>query len=104
MTKDPLMKASEKAQIELFQQFCHVANGFSTEAVVGAAINVLVNSIRQTYPSKRQAEMRFDELFGQTKQVLLDHYDSMGRKKGIFPYTQTIHGSLFVDKDEFGGN
>lgn len=104
MTLDPMLKVSSQAQRALFESFCQAANGFSTEAVVGAAINVLVNAIRQSQPTKHQAEKRFDELFGQTKQVLINHYDSVGRKKGIFPYDQTIHATLFVDEDKFGGN
>lgn len=103
-TKDPLLKASTDAQKELFSRFCREASGFSTEAVTGAAVNVFINAIRQTYPTKKQAEVRFDELFGQLKQVLLNHYDSVERKKGIFPYDQTIHGNLFNPKNGFGGN
>lgn len=101
MTKDPMLKMSSDAQRVLFGQFCHAANGFSTEAVLGAAINMLVNAIRQSQPTRGKAEVRFDEIFGQTKQMLLNHYDSDGRKKGIFPFTQTIDGSLFNPKDEF---
>jgi len=101
---DPLLKASSDPQRELFQRFSNVGNGFSTEVVLGAAVNLLINAIRQQYPTKNQAEVRFDELFGQLKQVLLNHYDSVGRKKGIFPYTQTIEGSLFNPRDEFNKN
>lgn len=100
-TKDPMLKVSSEAQRALFKQFCQVSNGFSMEVVIGAAVNILVNGIRQTYPTREAAEKQFDSLFGQTKQILLDHYDSVGRKKGIFPYDQTIHANLFDPKDEF---
>jgi hypothetical protein len=102
MTTDPLLKKAGTAQLELFKQYAQASDGFPTEAVVGAAANVIINAIRQTHQTRAQAEVRFDELFGQMKAILLDHYDSLGRKKGIFPYTQTIQGELFVPKDEFG--
>ncbi len=58
--------------------------------MIGATVNILVNAIRQSQPTRGQAEARFDELFGRTKQVLLDHYDALGRKRGIFPYDQVV--------------
>lgn len=89
-TKDPLAIATPDYQRELFGRFSKAADGFSAEDAIGAAVNVLINAIRQSQPTRGQAEVRFNELFGRSKQVLLDHYDSIGRKRGIFPYDQVI--------------
>ena len=89
-TSDPLLRATPDNAQELFRRFGQVANGFSRDDVVNASVNILVNAIRQHCKTRQQAEQAFDELFGRTKQVLVDHYDQLGRKRGIFPFDQTI--------------
>lgn len=92
--KDPLLKASTDNTRELFTRFAQQSHGFATEDVIGAAINLLVNGIRQTYPTRDKAEKQYDELMGRTKSVLLNHYDHSGRKQGVFPFTQTINAKM----------
>jgi hypothetical protein len=46
-----------------------------------------------------QAEMTFDEVYGRSKQLLKNHYDAEGRKKGIFPYDQVIRPDRFIDPE-----
>lgn len=94
MTKDPLLLASPDAQRELFKRMSREANGFGAEHVVGAALNMLVNAIRQSHPKREDAARRYDELVARMKGVLMDHYDAGGRKKGIFPYNQVIEMPL----------
>lgn len=94
MSKDPLTLATPDRQRELFTRMSAVADGFGADDVVGAAVNLLVNAIRQSQPTRRQAEVRFDELFGRTKQILVDHYDALGRKRGVFPYDQVVEMPL----------
>lgn len=89
-TKDPMLLATPDHAQELFKRFGQVANGFQRDDVVNAAVNILVNAIRQHCRTRQQAEQAFDELFGRTKQVLVDHYDQLGRKRGIFPFDQVI--------------
>lgn len=89
-TKDPLLLSGPEKQRELFRRFSEAADGFPIGDVISASANMLINSIRQSQPSRRQAELRFDELFGRCKQVLVDHYDSLGRKRGIFPFDQIV--------------
>ena len=97
--KDPLKRA-ESEQLELTRKFGLVASGFSNEAVLGAAINVFVNAIRQTYPTLSSADARYTELVGKFKSVLLGHYDSVtGKRRSIFPFHQTISPVLFKDED-----
>lgn len=94
-SKDPLVLATPNRQRELFDRFSRDADGYSAEDVLGAAANLLVNAVRQTQPTRGQAEARFDELFGRTKQVLMDHYDMLGRKRGVFPYDQVVEVPKF---------
>lgn len=87
---DPLPKFGPPGQRELFEQFTKLSNGFSTEDVIGAAANLIVNAIRQSQATRQKAEASYDELFGQMKSMLVSHYDSLGRKRGLFPYNQVI--------------
>jgi hypothetical protein len=95
VSKDPLVLATPNRQRELFDRMSKTADGYSAEDVIGAAANMLINAIRQSQPTRRQAEIRFDELFGRSKAVLVDHYDTLGRKRGLFPYDQVIEAALF---------
>ena len=90
--KDPL-RHYDVGERELFRQLVAVClrGGATRECVNVAAVNLIINSLRQEYGSKEEASRAFDELFASGKKVLLDnHYDSTGRKRGIFPYDQVI--------------
>jgi hypothetical protein len=99
MTKDPMILMTPDAQKILFERMSEVCNGFSAEQVAGAAANILINAIRQSQPSREKASSRFDELFTNMKTVLMNHYDSFGRLKGIFPYPQEIKVEHFKHKN-----
>jgi hypothetical protein len=86
---DPLLQNTDNAR-QLFQSFSHVSHGFGTLDVVNAALNILVNAIRQAEPTKKGASDLWDELTSRSKGHLMDGYDSTGRKRGIYPYTQTL--------------
>jgi hypothetical protein len=59
-------------------------------------------AIRQTYASRREAEARIDELFGRSKQLVLDHYDTVtGRRHSLVPFPQVIQVPHIVEKDRF---
>lgn len=88
--KDPSLKVLTDPGRELCTRFAKEANGFSREDVLSAALNIIVNVIRQEQNTGQKAEARFDELFGKTKTLLVSHYDSLGRKRGLFPYDQVI--------------
>lgn len=97
---DPLRKANPK-QLELFRQLARLCVGFSIDEVIGASINVLINSVRQTYVSRAEAEAAWDMHFGKSKQLLLEHYDSVtGRRRSVFPHHQVVHMPRLVDKDK----
>jgi hypothetical protein len=99
---DPLHKAGPTNGRDLFQAIGRIASDAPLDAVYDAACNLLINALRQANPSWRQAEAKFDDLFGRSKQILKNHYDTVsGRKKGIFPYDQHVIAPLFHDPDGF---
>jgi hypothetical protein len=102
--KDPLLKAGPTYQRELFNRFAQNANGFSTEDVIGAASNIIINALRQAHSTRIAAESRYDEIFGKMKSLLLNHYDVLGRKRGVFPFDQVIEMDRFNDKEGFKRN
>lgn len=93
--KDPLRSAMPEPGRVLMQSFARAAAGFPRDAVVDAAVNLLVNALRQEHGTRAAVERAFDELSGKAKQMLLDHYDSLGRKRGIFAFDQVISVQLF---------
>jgi hypothetical protein len=90
--KDPLLRTGPEATIELMRRLVKVCgDGFSPSQVVEASCNLIINAIRQSHPTRQGAERTFDEIFGKAKSILLEqHYDTAGRKRGIFPHNQTI--------------
>ena len=88
--KDPLLLAGDATHKELFTRFSRQCDGFQTSAVIDAAANIIINAIRQAHSTRGSAEMAFDELFGRMKSLLVEHYDYLGRKRGVFAYDQNI--------------
>jgi hypothetical protein len=86
---DPLLQNTDNAR-QLFQSFSHVSHGFGTLDVVNAALNILVNAIRQAETTKQGASELWDELTTRSKTLLMDGYDSTGRKNCIYPFTQRL--------------
>jgi hypothetical protein len=89
--QDPLRKVGPEKQMELFRVCARAANGYTTDDVLAVSLVMLVNALRQTHSTRRQAEQRYDELMARYKSVLLNHYDLLGnRKHSIFPFDQII--------------
>jgi hypothetical protein len=91
--KDPLLQkeAGPEAARELFAQLTKVVDGFPNEVVANAGGNLIINSIRQRYAKREDAEAALRDLFGKIAWALLEqHYDGHGRRKGVFPYDQVI--------------
>ncbi len=100
--KDPLAPSkpiAPDAARELFKRLSALSSGFSSEDVVGAATNLLVNAIRQRQPKRFGAERQFDEAFGRAKHTLLEqHYDLAGNRRNIFPFDQFVEPEHFTDR------
>ncbi len=71
--------------------------------VTACAFNLLIQGIRQTYGSREAALQRADDLCGQLKQAVSDHYDSTtGKRRNIFPHDQRVVMPMLLDKDKIG--
>ena len=76
--KDPLLKQpAQHGQREVFDRLSRAADGFMGDQVAGGCVNLLVNVLRQSHSNWPAAERAFDELFGQTKQLLKNHLDEV---------------------------
>lgn len=88
---DPLHKITSPQGKELFRKFGEVANGFSNDAVIDAAMNLLINVVRQAASTRDSAEKIIDLLNYQVKVNLLEHhYDNTGKRRNVFPFQQGI--------------
>lgn len=94
-SKDPMLQ-NDEAALELFRRFSKMADGFSTKDAVTAAGEVMVNAIRQAYPTRQGAELAWNEWAARLKGQLMNCYLGNGRLKGVFPYTQhlVLEGTL----------
>lgn len=83
---------SKGAEHELFAAVARQCAGHPLEHALSAAINLMVNAIREGVADRKDAEERIDELFGKAKTLLLDqHYDPVtGKRRNVFPFTQTM--------------
>jgi hypothetical protein len=104
MIRDPLIGLPEQERL-LFDAFKQASAGKNVDAVYGAAINIIINAVRQMEPTRKEAEARYDMLFGRGKTLLLDrNYDSVtGRRKTIFPFTQSVKMPLHWEDDQVRG-
>lgn len=101
---DPLLKSGPQKQRQLFERYANASEGFPAQEVVGAAVNLLINAIRQSCATRKHAEQVWDDYFGKGKNLLLDHYDSVtGKRRNIFPFTQHINTAHVLDKDKLRG-
>lgn len=99
MVVDPTKVGPEAGRV-LFDRLRKQCDGFNRDAVRDAAGNLILNAMRQTYGTWREAETEFNEHYGRMKQALKDHYDNVtGRRHSLFPYTQVID----VPKMDFSG-
>ena len=94
--KDPMLHISEDQERLLFEAFNRASGGHNFEHVAGAAMNVLVNAIRQSCETRQRAERMFDERVGRSKNLLMEqHYDPVtNKRRNVFPHTQRVHAKL----------
>lgn len=91
---DPLHKAP-LSERELFERMAKTCNGFSHEQVMGAAVNIVINALRQGNQSQKAALAALDEITAKARSSLASHYDSMGKRRNVFPFHQTIEMPMF---------
>lgn len=98
--KDPL-HAQADAGKELFERFAKAANGFPAELAITAALNILINAVRQANPSQQKALAAFDEAVARTRGVLAEHYGTTGERRNIFPFHQVMQMEHFNARQTF---
>jgi hypothetical protein len=93
--KDPLLARTPEAGKDLMKKIVPIVKDYPFDAVGDVGLNLLINVVRQRSNTREKAARDWDALVARGKQILLDnHYDSRGRKKGIFPYDQVINMPL----------
>lgn len=91
---DPLALRSSDNGRELFKQFSAMANGFTNADVLNAAINLVVNCIRQSQATRMGAMSRSDQIAAQVKQALDGCYDNAGNRRNVFAFDQNVNVDL----------
>lgn len=101
--KDPLLGAAPPPARVLFDRYTQatVAGAFHADHVIDASVNMMVNALRQSHPTRQTVEARYDEIVGKAKTLLLSHYDSVtGKRRSIFPFTQHVNAALVKGDDK----
>lgn len=99
--KDPMSGVTPENERRLLREFGKLATGASNEVVLGAAMNLVCNVLRQSYPTFDQAMVRLDDRVGVMKNILRASYDQVtGKRKSVFPFDQVIRPGLLNMKDD----
>lgn len=82
---------------KIYEAFNLIALGKDNNAVLDAALNIMVNVMRQQEASRSLAEARWNLLFARGKTLLLEkHYDSVtGKRRNVLPSTQVVQMPFF---------
>jgi len=75
----------------LFGAISAVCTGHPYDEVLSAAMNVILNCVRQNVGHRTDAIGRMNELFGRGMNALMEHYDpTTGRRRSVVPFDQVI--------------
>ena len=99
---DPLLYNGPASQQDLFNKFSMLASGYPVDAAMGAAVNILINAVRQTFPLRTQAEDQWKSLMGQGMNILLSHYDpTTNRRRSTISFPQVLRApQIVLDPDK----
>ena len=90
MTLDPLNSAPAGAR-ELFGNLSKVCHGFNNDDIIIAALNLVINAVRQNRARRDDAAELYDGAVTRGRHILLEeHYDAAGRRRGVYPFHQVI--------------
>lgn len=93
---DPLRQGPEAAK-ELLKRFGGDAEGFPADVVIDAAMNLLINAVRQTQGQRPQAHARVDQITARMHEIVDLHYDAVTQKRrSVFAFDQTVQ-MVFTD-------
>lgn len=75
----------------LLEDFAKAADGYSRDAVICAAANLILNALRQSHPHKEGAEDELDCLAQDMKMALgREHYTKDGTRNGLIILGQKV--------------
>jgi hypothetical protein len=59
--------------------------------VISAALNLVLNAIRQGTPQRSAAIAKFGDLYGRSMEALMEHYDPVtNRRRSVMPFDQVV--------------
>lgn len=86
--KDNLRPAGEA----LFEEFGRLCSGHPSDEVISAAMNIVLNVVRQHTAGRREAEATLNEVHGKAMSALLSHYDPVtNRRRSVVPFDQVLN-------------
>ena len=80
--QDNLKEGSDSAKA-LFNAFGGFATGHSPDDVISAALNLVLNAIRQGTPQRSAAIAKFGDLYGRSMEALMEHYDPVTNRPPV---------------------
>lgn len=86
---DPLHKQPE-ADRKLFQHLARHCHEAPAPVVASASANLIVNAIRQQCASQKDALSAFDAVSAKARAILAEHYDGVGKRRNVFPFSQVV--------------
>lgn len=100
--KDSLMDGPERQRLML-GRLVEACVGVPADVVLGAAVNLVANAVRQAHGKRGEAEKAFDERMRQAKTLLLEHYDPVtGVRRSVTPFTQEMVLPFFKNASKLG--
>lgn len=90
--QDPLLNAPDQ-QRACFNALSHVcaAGKYDAASVVGAAMNLLANALRQSHVTRHGAIKRVDQLHAELREMVANNYGLGGnRLQAVYPFDQKI--------------
>ena len=101
---DPLNGLGPEAEKVLFEKLTRQCSGHDLNQAMHAAINLLVNVIRQSNPRRKRALDNVDEVAAKMKSILDMHYDPVtGARRNVFPFSQVLELDHFRDRPSPAG-
>ena len=102
MPQDNLKDGSSEGKA-LFNAFGGIASGHTPAEVISAAMNLVLNVVRQTTAKRSEAEALLTEVFGRSMSAIMEHYDpTTGRRRSVIPFDQVVSVSHTKFETSFG--
>lgn len=99
------MNDMEGNDLALFEHVIRQLNGVPLPAVGNLAVNLLVNAVRQSEATRKNAEEMVDTLFSRAKTALFEQYDAVtGKRRAVVPVTQVVQMPFHDERKKGNGH